>query len=268
MPQLSLKINTFVDIPRGRYGAIYAHPPWYFKVWGAKGTGRGAFSHYDLMSADELRALPVGEIAAKDCMLFLWVPIPSREEGMELIKAWGFRYATVGFTWAKCNKGWAELLHTVYFPPIDKSLPEAEQRAIKKERARIRTERIAELFSDPRLPAHLGKTVSPFRIGTGYYTRSNPEECLIGVRGEPKILRNDIPQLIIEDLREHSRKPDLARERIAMLTPGPYIELFARESAPGLDCFGNQAGLFDNGPVKTRRQPSNLRVNEVCHGPS
>ena len=52
-----------------------------------------------------------------------------------------------------------------------------------------------------------------------------------------------------------------------MLTPGPFIELFARESAPGWDAFGNQAGLFDKGPVKTRRQPSNfLRASEVTHG--
>ena len=97
--------SDFADIPCRNYGAIYADPPWYFKVWGAKGTGRGAFSHYDLMSAEALRALPVGDLAAKDCMLFLWVPIPLREQGMDLIKAWGFRFATVGFTWIKPCKG-------------------------------------------------------------------------------------------------------------------------------------------------------------------
>ena len=77
--------TDFDAIPRGQYGAIYADPPWYFKCFGAKGTGRGAFSHYDLMSDDQLRALPVADIAAKHCMLFLWVPIPLREFGMELI---------------------------------------------------------------------------------------------------------------------------------------------------------------------------------------
>jgi N6-adenosine-specific RNA methylase IME4 len=93
--------NDFAAIPRGQYGVIYADPAWYFKTWGAKGTGRGAFSHYNLMSDDELRVLPVGDLAAKNCMLFLWVPNPMRQLGMELISLWGFRYATVGFTWVK-----------------------------------------------------------------------------------------------------------------------------------------------------------------------
>jgi N6-adenosine-specific RNA methylase IME4 len=38
--------------------------------------------------------------------------------------------------------------------------------------------------------------------------------------------------------------------------PGPYLELFARQSRPGWDGFGNQPGLFDRGPVATRRRPS------------
>jgi N6-adenosine-specific RNA methylase IME4 len=46
-----------------RFSTILCDPPWYFKVWGKRGTGRGAFSHYNLMSDDELRALPVGQCA-------------------------------------------------------------------------------------------------------------------------------------------------------------------------------------------------------------
>lgn len=210
--------SELAQIPRGQYGAIYADPPWYFKVWGKKGTGRGAFSHYNLMSPEQLLAMPVREMAAKDCMLFIWVPIPSREQGMELLKAWGFRYATVGFTWIK--------------PCIGK--PSAA------------------------VAAKWGAAGANFRIGTGYYTRANPEECILAVRGKPEILRHDIPQLIVAPLREHSRKPDEARERIGLLTPGPYLELFARESAAGWDAYGDQAGLFDSGHVETRRQPSTL----------
>ena len=213
-----MNFSDFDEIPRGRYGVIYADPPWYFKTWGAKGTGRGAFSHYDLMSADELRALPVGYLAAKDCMLFLWAPIPLRQQGMELIETWGFRFATVGFTWVK--------------PCIGK--PSAN---------------VVEKW---------GAATAGFRIGTGYYTRANPEECILAVRGNPRILRHDVPQLIVSPLREHSRKPDEARERITLLTTGPFIELFARETAPGWDSWGNQTGLFDASHVPTRRQPSTL----------
>lgn len=210
--------DDFADIPRGQYGVIYADPAWRFETWGAKGTGRGAFSHYNLMSADELRALPVGALAAENCMLFLWVPIPMRELGMELIRLWGFRYATVGFSWIKPCKG----------------------------------------KPSPHVVEKWGAATAGFRIGTGYYTRANPEECILAVRGKPPILRHDIPQLIISPLREHSRKPDEARERIALLTTGRCIELFARETASGWDCWGDQAGLFDHGHVPTRRQPSTL----------
>jgi N6-adenosine-specific RNA methylase IME4 len=58
--------------------------------------------------------------------------------------------------------------------------------------------------------------------------------------------------------REHSRKPADVRERIERLVPGPYLELFARETKPGWDCWGEQSGLFDRGAVATRRQPSRL----------
>jgi N6-adenosine-specific RNA methylase IME4 len=173
------------------------------------------------MTDDELRALPVGQVAAKDCMLFLWVPIPLRELGMELIGFWGFRFATVAFTWIKPCTG----------------------------------------QPSPHVVAGAG---AGFRIGTGYYTRANPEECILAVRGKPKILRHDIPQLIISPLREHSRKPEVARQRIEMLTIGPRLELFARESAPGWRAWGAQATPFDNGPVKTRRQPSNLSEVRPC----
>ena len=56
--------------------------------------------------------------------------------------------------------------------------------------------------------------------------------------------------------REHSRKPEEAYGRIERLLPGPYLELFARQSRPGWDSLGDQPGLFDRGPVATRRRPS------------
>lgn len=65
-------------------------------------------------------------------------------------------------------------------------------------------------------------------------------------------------KLIIDRRREHSRKPEQVRERIERLVDGPYIELFARETKKGWDCWGDQVSLFDRGAIKTRRQPSKL----------
>ena len=69
-----------------------------------KGLGRSAESHYPTMGIDEIRALPVAELAEKDCALFLWVTIPCLLEGLSVLQAWGFQYKTIAFVWIKQNK--------------------------------------------------------------------------------------------------------------------------------------------------------------------
>jgi N6-adenosine-specific RNA methylase IME4 len=81
---------------------------------------------------------------------------------------------------------------------------------------------------------------------------------LLATRGNPRRQAKDVRKLVVEPRREHSRKPDCVRERIERLVKGPYLELFARETKPGWNCWGKQAGLFDAGAVPTRRQPSRL----------
>ncbi len=83
-----------------------------------------------------------------------------------------------------------------------------------------------------------------FPIGTGYWTRANPEQCLLFTRGAPKRISRAVRQLVIAPRREHSRKPDEIRSSIEQLVAGPYLELFAREAAPGWDAWGNQTDRF------------------------
>jgi len=91
----------------GKYQIIYADPPWDFGNWSsikdeklARKCGRML---YPTMRIEEICALPVPEIADKKCILFLWVPMSCLENGFKVIKAWGFKYKTVGFTWIKSN---------------------------------------------------------------------------------------------------------------------------------------------------------------------
>ena len=84
-----------------------------------------------------------------------------------------------------------------------------------------------------------------FFMGMGHWTRANPEICLLGVRGKPKRKSGGVRRLIVSELREHSRKPDEAYDRIEKLVDGPYVELFSRTERPGWDSWGNQVGLFD-----------------------
>ena len=77
------------------YDVILADPPWAYRN---KRTGgsmiSGASQKYPTMSVEEICALPIGEIAARDSVLFLWVTTPMMEEGLQVMRAWRFKYKT------------------------------------------------------------------------------------------------------------------------------------------------------------------------------
>lgn len=86
---------------------------------------------------------------------------------------------------------------------------------------------------------------SKYPIGTGYWTRANPEMCLLATKGSPKRLDRGVRQLVIAPRREHSRKPDIIRDDIVRLMGDvPRLEMFARTSTPGWAVWGNQVNLF------------------------
>lgn len=56
------------------------------------------------MSIEDIKALPVSELAAEDCVLFLWITLPMLHEAWSVMEAWGFTYKTVAFVWIKRNR--------------------------------------------------------------------------------------------------------------------------------------------------------------------
>ena len=99
------------ELPKAKkkYNIIYADPPWAFKNYSDKGKGRSPENHYKCLSLQDIKNLPVDDLAADNCVLFMWVTFPFLEKGFEVIKAWGFQYKTVGYVWVKRNKkseGW------------------------------------------------------------------------------------------------------------------------------------------------------------------
>lgn len=87
-----------------KYNIIYADPPWSYRTYSKKGQGRSAESHYPTMRLEDIMALPVSELAAKDCTLFMWVTFPCLQEAFQVLEAWGFTYKTVAFVWVKQNR--------------------------------------------------------------------------------------------------------------------------------------------------------------------
>ena len=112
------------------------------------------------------------------------------------MKAWGFKYKTVAFTWVKTNK----------------------------------------------------KSPSWF-VGLGYYTRANPEICILGIRGKAPAKKScSVRQLVVNPIGDHSTKPPCVRERIVELFGDvPRIELFARQKVEGWDSWGH--GVTGDAPL-------------------
>lgn len=100
---------VMADLPQNHYRALLVDPPWHFRArtvlqmsnWTSR---RDAAKHYAVMGIDDIKAMPVKALAAKDAHLFLWTTGPCLRQAFEVIEAWGFRYSAVAFTWVKLKK--------------------------------------------------------------------------------------------------------------------------------------------------------------------
>lgn len=190
--RVPLKMKVDIFNTDKKYQVIYADPPWSYrdKRNKHKRLCGGALSHYQTMNIEEIKSLPVSSISDENCILFIWVTFPNLQEGLDTIRAWGFKYKTLGFSWIKTNRN----------------------------------------------------NGRPF-FGIGYYTKSNCEICLIGVKGKPFKASNSVSSVVIAPREKHSKKPDIVRQNIEKFVGEGYnmIELFARQSAKRWDCWGLEA---------------------------
>lgn len=115
--------DPFPGLPRNHYGAILADPPWRFGTWDKKdavqarerksrqGTVKSASIHYRTLEVDEIATLSVADLAADNCVLFLWICWPNLVDSLKVINCWGFEYKTCAFSWMKAHVGQIELFH-------------------------------------------------------------------------------------------------------------------------------------------------------------
>lgn len=87
----------------GSFDVLCADPPWKFKAYTDDISLKSAGAHYDLMEDDEIVALPVGALAARDAWLFLWTSAPMLDVGFDVLRAWGFEYRS-RIAWRKMTK--------------------------------------------------------------------------------------------------------------------------------------------------------------------
>ena len=102
----------FVGLRYRHYGAIAIDPASKFSSYTSiqsqnPSSRRDNERHYRVMTSNELAALPIGDLAAPTgCHLFVWTSGPFLPQALGLISAWGFKYSTRAFTWAKVKRSW------------------------------------------------------------------------------------------------------------------------------------------------------------------
>ncbi len=188
--------ELYPKLPNKKYDIIYADPPWDYngKLQFDKSSASAdkidisrnifissASFKYPTLKLNELKKLPLKDIAKEDCLLFMWSSNPHLAQAIELGKSWGFEYRTIAFIWDKMNHN------------------------------------------------------------PGQYTLSNCEICLVFKKGKipkPRGARN-VQQLIRVPRGKHSEKPIEISQGITKMFPmQKKIELFARKTAEGWDCWG------------------------------
>ncbi len=192
-----------------RYRTIYADPPWLER--GAGQTVRGAQKHYTLMSTVEICALRVDgraveSLAENDAHLYLWVTNNFLPDGLAVMKAWGFNYKTI-ITWGKNRIGLGQ-----YFRGQTEHLLFGTRGSLPYAVVEEKTRAVPTMF--PGIEEEV----------------RDPQKRLQGTT------------LILAARGQHSSKPEEFREMIQRVSPGPYIELFARRPMPGWDVWGSESG--------------------------
>jgi N6-adenosine-specific RNA methylase IME4 len=188
-----LCMNGLPGLGNRRFGTILADPPWQFQ----NKTGKVAPEHkrlrrYRTMPFDEIQEMPIAFHAAEKSHLYLWCPNALLEEGLGVMRAWGFTYKT-NIVWYKIRKDGG-----------------------------------------------------PDGRGVGFYFRNVTELLLFGTRGKLRTLKPGRTQVNLLRTRkqEHSRKPDEAYDVIEACSPGPFLELFARERRKGWMQWGDELDTY------------------------
>lgn len=205
-------MNTLASLRGSKFQLLLADPAWAFRTFNGRNRTptqkqfREAEDHYATMSTDDMAALPVSDIVAKDALLAMWAVGSHLPDAHRLAAAWGFPTCVTDlFYWAK------------------QKLVQADQ---------------IDLFTGdippPRMSMgyHTRKQVEPCLL----FSRG---------KGLP-VCAHDVRQLIVAPSLGHSRKPVEQYDRLERLYGDvKRIELFARNTRKGWESWGNEVGKFD-----------------------
>lgn len=264
------------DLPDKRYRTIVADPPWDID-WHSRAVLRDL--QYPTMSLDEIRALPVAPLVDnrdEDAHLYLWTTSSLLFEAPSVAAAWGFKYMAT-LVWCKPPAGLgmggtyvSNVEFILYcrkpgFVTADKREPRPDMAAV--------TARIAELIRAAGFTHDdIGHWTGTSSIA-GWWTAKDPRRVAIPKPEHWETLKAHVPALAELDAKvaafnaakgtnrkppaplgnridtrwftwprgKHSEKPEAFLDMVETVSPGPYLELFARRNRLGWDTWGNEA---------------------------
>lgn len=204
-----------IELPTtpGGFRCLLADPAWHYTTRSETRQERRPQDHYDTMTVEEMCAMPVAASMADDAFAFIWTTGPHLRFTFDLIDAWGFTYSGLAFNWPKLARAMTPgkfdiiaeaVVHNHSFEPFDRL----------------------------------------FHFGMGHGVRSCSEIALLARRGKPVRKSKSVREVIMANVREHSRKPSEQYDRIEEFCDGPYLELFGRHQRPGWAVWGNDSTLF------------------------
>lgn len=188
--------------PEGKFRVACIDFPWHFQGFGKtdEEKTRNPQRHYPTMDVDHICSLPIMDVMEKDALVWMWITGPMLVAGAhsKIFRAYDLKPSAMGFVWIKTKKNFD--IETLHRTPLLE----------------------ADLF-----------------CSTAFTTLQNAEFCLLARRGNgmPRLQRN-IRQVIVEPVREHSRKPELSYKRIEAYSHGPRIDIFGGRPRDGWTYWG------------------------------
>jgi N6-adenosine-specific RNA methylase IME4 len=219
------------------FDVVLMDPPWSFNDGLLmSNTKRGSASNYKTMTLDELKTLPIKNIANIDgCIFAMWCPSALLKEGIELMETYGFKLKQ-SYVWIKVKKSPLDDLKT--------DLTKSVKRAINGE---IDLKDIKDMFSETVSKFSLNNILSLYM---GKIFRNTHEICLIGTNTNKvykKIKNHSQRTVCIAKNLGHSRKPDDLHQALDLIMgkDANKCEIFARRQYSGWKCIGNEIDGLD-----------------------
>jgi N6-adenosine-specific RNA methylase IME4 len=242
----------------GRYRTIVADPPWEIGDFPPNfGYESGKRCPYPTMSLNEIEALPVGSLAAPEAHLYLWTIPAFLEDSYGVARAWGFEPM---YPLAWCKPAYGQGLGGKFASNVEFVLFCRERHGAV---------RITSYLADCARDAGLTTRDVNRAMGTsdmaGWWLSRLPHRSRIPtwehwVRLKEIVGAGDIYDAdvrLVNDHRhgdrrcdtrwftwprgKHSQKPEAFLDLVEQVSPGPYVELFARRDRLGWDTWGNES---------------------------